>query len=77
MTSSKFESLPQRIFLDSSILQRIYDYGGFIWENEPLSSTDVLWEIPQGIEDLTALRNIFFVHQRAMWEFIISRNSLD
>ena len=77
MTNTSFDSLPQRIFLDSSTLQRIYDYGGFIWENEPISPNDEIRRVPQGIEELATLRNIFFVHQRAMWEFIISKSTLD
>lgn len=76
MINTPLESLPQRIFLDSSTLQYINNYGGFIWENEPMYSDDKIKTIPQGIETIEALRKIFFVNQRAMWEFIISTNSL-
>jgi len=37
---SGFEQIPFRIFLDSSTLQTIQDYGGYFFENEPLAAED-------------------------------------
>lgn len=34
------ESLPRRIFLDSCTAQTLRDYGGFIYEGEPLAEAD-------------------------------------
>jgi hypothetical protein len=34
------DSIPRRIFLDSCVAQRLRDYGGYIFEGEPLSARD-------------------------------------
>lgn len=76
MALEDFERLPCRIFLDSSTLQTLQNYGEFIWENvEPLQ-TNRIWSIPNGMQNLDALRKIFFVNQRAGFEFALSNNSL-
>ena len=64
--------LPVRIFLDSSTLQAIYDYGGTIFENETIPPTDRLHSVPQGVEKVEALRNIFLVNERAHFQFALS-----
>jgi len=74
--SSAFESLPRRIFLDSSTLQTLQDYGEFIWDNVEIPSHDKLHKIPNGIANIEALRAIFFVNQRANFDFALSPNSL-
>lgn len=76
MTLEDFEQLPRRIFLDSSTLQTLQNYGEFIWENVEPSHTNRIWSIPNGIQNLEALRTIFFVNQRAGFEFALSDNSL-
>ena len=73
MTS--FEELPARIFLDSSVLQTIHGYGEIVFENEDLPASDKMWTISGGPEELEALRAIFFVNQRAMFEFALSEHS--
>ena len=75
MVSSKFEDIPRRIFLDSSILQTLQDYGGFLYENEPLGVTDSIHRDPKGIAKLEALRLIMQVAERAPFEFAVSSNS--
>lgn len=72
-----FHELPKRIFLDSSTLQTLQDYGEFIWENVEPSPSDRLFDIPDGYEQIDALRAIFFVNQRAMFEFALSKNSFE
>jgi hypothetical protein len=57
--TSKFEDIPRRIFLDSPTLQTLQDYGGFLYENEPLAVTDLpTHRDPKGIAKLEALRLI-------------------
>ncbi len=76
MDVSSFYELPRRIFLDSSTLQALQDYGAFIWDGEPLSESARVRRDPKGLEKLEALRAIMFVNQRAMFEFALSENSL-
>lgn len=76
MALEEFEQLPRRIFLDSSTLQTLQNYGGFIWENEEIPQTNRIWSMPNGIQNLEALRTIFIVNERAGFEFALSNNSL-
>ncbi len=76
MTQVPFESLPQRVFLDSSTLQMLQDYGGQVWENELIPDNDRIHSMPDGPATIDALRRIFFVNQRALWQFALSANSL-
>lgn len=73
--SAKFEEIPRRIFLDSSTLQTLQDYGGFLYENEPIDVSDPVHRDPRGIAKLEALRNIMQVTKRAPFEFALSNNS--
>jgi hypothetical protein len=66
---------PDRIFLDSSALQTLHDYGGFVWENEEPPPGDRIFRVPRGYEELEALRAIFFVNQRGLFEFALSSHS--
>ena len=74
--SARFEDIPQRIFLDSSALQTLQDYGGFIYENEELEPDDRIRRDPAGPAKLEAFRWIMRVAQRAPFEFALSDNSL-
>lgn len=71
------EDLPRRIFLDSCTVQTLRSYDYFIYEGEPVSSTDRINKIPDGISNIEALRNIFLVSQRALFEWIVSQGSLE
>jgi hypothetical protein len=73
---SSFYELPRRIFLDSSALQALQDYGSYIWDGEALSDPERVKRDPWGLDKLGALRAIMFVNQRAMFEFTQSPNSL-
>jgi hypothetical protein len=70
------ETLPRRIFLDSCTAQTLRDYGGFIYEGEPIPDADRIRRIPDGVANLDALRNVFLVSERAMFEWIVSERSL-
>ncbi len=73
---SSFCELPRRIFLDSSTLQALQDYGSFIFEGEALPEVSRIRRDPWGLDKLEALRAIMFVNQRAMFEFALSENSI-
>ncbi|MDB5763954.1 MAG: hypothetical protein JWQ21_2949 [Herminiimonas sp.] len=75
-TKSNFENIPRRIFLDSSTLQTLQDYGGFLYENESLTPSDRIHRDARGIQKLDALRFIMAVTERAQFEFALSENSL-
>jgi len=76
MTGVPLESLPQRIFLDSSTLQMLHKYGAQVWDNESFQNDDRIHGVTDGPATIEALRRIFFVNQRALWQFAISENSL-
>lgn len=72
-----FEALPRRIFLDSCTAQTLRDYGGYIYVGEPIPDADRISRVTNGVENLEALRNIFLVSERALFEWIVSRGSLE
>lgn len=73
--TSKFEEIPRRIFLDSSTLQTLQDYGAFLYENEPLTVNDRIECDPKGIAKLETLRMIMQITERAPFQFALSENS--
>lgn len=71
-----FESLPRRIFLDSCTAQTLRDYGGYIYEGEPILDIDRIHRVPDGIANIEALRDIFLINERALFEWIVSSGSM-
>jgi hypothetical protein len=71
-----FEALPRRIFLDSCTAQTLRDYDYYIYEGEPVPPSDRLRTIPEGMENLDALRRIFLLNERALFEWIVSGASM-
>jgi hypothetical protein len=71
-----FELLPRRIFLDSCTAQMLRDYGGYIYESEPIPTSDRLQRIPDGIANVEALRDILLINERALFEWIVSATSM-
>ena len=71
-----FESLPRRIFLDSCTAQTLRNYGGYIYEAEPIPDSDRIHRVTNGIANIAALRKIFMVNERAMFEWIVSSGSM-
>ena len=63
--NSRLKDIPRRIFLDSSVLQTLQTYGGFLYESEPLSPRDRIYRDPKGVAKLKALRWIMQVAERA------------
>lgn len=74
---SAFNSLPRRIFLDSSVLQNLERYGAFIWDGEALPESSKVLRDRFGLDKLVALRAIMFVNERAGFEFALSERSLN
>jgi hypothetical protein len=72
-----FESLPRRIFLDSCTAQTLRNYGGYIFDAEPIDAGDRIHKITNGIANVEALRDIFLVSKRAMFEWIVSHGSME
>jgi hypothetical protein len=50
--------LPRRIFIDSCTAQTLRDYGGYIYESQAILVTDRIFRIPDGIENVDALRTV-------------------
>lgn len=70
------ESLPRRIFLDSCTAQALRDYGGYIYEAQAVYDSDPIHRVPEGIAKIEALRNIFLLNERALFEWIVSPGSM-
>lgn len=71
-----FASLPGRVYLDTAVLQRLWDFGGVVFEGEALDPTPREAGVAHLPEDLEALRRIFEVNERAQFEFVVTRASL-
>jgi hypothetical protein len=68
--------IPGRVFLDSSTLQTLQDYGEFIYDGGEIAQDDRVWSIPDGFQNVEALRKIMLVGGRGSLQFALSRNSL-
>jgi hypothetical protein len=71
-----FEALPRRIFLDSCTVQTLRDYGGYIYDGEPIADGDRIHRVADGYANVDALQVIWLVSQRAMFDWIVSESSL-
>jgi hypothetical protein len=69
-------SLPRRIYLDTSTLQKLYDFGGEIFEGEPFKPVGRAARVKGLADEIDALRMIFMVNERAMFEFVVTEASL-
>jgi hypothetical protein len=73
---SAWLSLPRRIYLDTSTLQKVFDYGGVIFEGEPFEPVGRAARVKGLSDELDALRMIFLVNERAMFGFVVTEASL-
>ena len=73
--NSRLKDIPRRIFLDSSVLQALQTYGGFLYESEPLLRRDRIYRDPKGAAKLKTLRWIMQIAERAPFQFALSRNT--
>ena len=76
VTSASLDALPRRIFLDSCTAQTLRDYSAYIFEGEPIPQSDRIFRVPEGIEKVRALREIFLINERAHFEWIVSHASM-
>jgi hypothetical protein len=67
--ASELIPVPGRLLLDTCILNRLYDEGGYIFDGAPAIGTESEEEVEP---DLRALRAIFLVNQRADFQLLIS-----
>jgi hypothetical protein len=71
-----WQSLPRRIYLDTCTLQAVHDHGGVIWDGEPLVPRGRAARVQGFEEEIEALRPIFMVNERAMFEFVVTESGL-
>ncbi len=68
--------LPRRIYLDTSALQSIHDFGEVIFEGEPFAPVGRAARVEGLAAELEALQKIRPVNQRARFEFVVTAASL-
>lgn len=71
-----WQTLPRRIYLDTSTLQAAYDHGAVVWENEDLVPTAHTARVKDLDSELECLRRLFAVNQRAQFEFVVTAASM-
>ena len=71
-----WQSLPRRIYLDTSTLQKLFDFGGEIFEAEPFQPVGRAPRVQRLAEEIEALRMIFLVNERAMFDFVVTEATL-
>jgi hypothetical protein len=69
-------SLPRRIYLDTSTLQKLYDFGAEIFEGKPFEPGGRASRVQGLADEVDALRRIFMVNKRPMFEFVVTEASL-
>lgn len=71
-----FKQIPGRVFLDSSTLQTLQDYGEFIYDGGKIGNNNKIFSIPNGFQNLEALRQIMLVGSRGSLQLVLTQNSL-
>ncbi len=72
-TRFPFESIPKRVFLDTSVINAIVKYPEEVFEQQSITP-DIH---PTLAGDIEALRDIFFIGMRANWDIVASQKTLD
>lgn len=70
------QQVPGRIFLDTSVLQTLQDFGEFIYDGGIIDAKSRIRSIPDGVENVVALRKIMLIGARGSLQFALSKNSL-
>jgi hypothetical protein len=73
---AEWVALPRRIYLDTCMLQAIHTYGNVIWENEPFVPRGRAHATDDFEQEIQALRRIFLVNERAMFDFVVTESGL-
>ena len=71
----RFCNLPNRIFLDTSIIQTLLQYAHYIENGDDISPHDAIHKVTNGLKNVEALREIRAVLERGMFELVVSRNN--
>ena len=67
-----FEKIPQRVFLDTNIVDCLVKWSTCIFEGEqPPSELDATL-----LADIVSLTRIFFVGSRANWDIVVSHKTI-
>ena len=61
-----------RIFINSCTVQTMREYGEFIYDSGSISDSNKIHRIPDGFENVMALRDICQVTSRALFQWIVS-----
>lgn len=69
-------SLPRRIYLDTSTLQTMYDFGEQIFDGVSFNASGRVARVQGLDEEIDALRRVLLVNQRAMFEFVVTASAL-
>lgn len=73
---SAWRRLPRRMYLDTSVLQTVYDFGAVLFDGGPLDVSDHAARVA-GIQlEVDALQAIFEVNTRAGFEFVVTEAAL-
>lgn len=72
----QMQQIPARVFLDSSTLQTLQDFGGFIYNGCEIPEESRIWKIPDGFNNVDALRKIMIAGSRGGLQLALSQNSL-
>jgi hypothetical protein len=72
ISGGSFERLPQRIFIDSCTVQTLQRYGEFVYDGGSIRPSDVIHRIPDGLDNIDALRAICQVTSCALFQWIVS-----
>jgi hypothetical protein len=75
MSTLTVQDFPRRIFLDSSTLQYLQTYGGFLYDYEELDPNARIHRDSRRVAKLHALRVIMRLVERAPFEFALSANT--
>jgi hypothetical protein len=69
-------ALPRRVYLDTSTLETLYDFGDAVFEAKPFAPRGRASRVEGFVDELTALHDIFLVNERAQFEFAVTNASL-
>ena len=68
-------TLSRRIYLGTSTLQTMYDYGETLWQSAPFESLPRDAKVSGLADEVDALHNIFMVNEVAQFEFAVTEAS--
>lgn len=69
-----FDELPQRIYLDTNVIGALWDHGAAVFDGELF---ELVGSSGARQADVEALRLIFLINERALFEWVVSPANLD